>query len=457
MGKSLQLTTKLRKCSTSRNILLADRISGLPDDILIAILSHLTMKEAASTTVLSHRWDDLWMHTTGCLDFDDSRTLTFWTLKLYIESRFRKPDPVEEGPLVEADRVLFVGWVNRILKSHKGATIDGFRVHFDLDSSFRSDIDSWINFALQKRARRLELDLDRLFKPWEGIYPFPEKSVIGHPTINSLTHLKLNYVNVTRELLEYILSNCPFLEFLCVRCSRSPVGAKVDAASPKLHYLEISCLNVECLEISSAINLRTLKFFGPEASLCFKNAPNLIDVSFGGSYCKDIAQKLHGHSFSQIEKLKLNMSCYIFETYDRFPILKNLKQLELVVKGWDPHGVLHYATLLEKCPMLYRLWVQFNWLEDPKEIEIQERECRLECLKFIEMSAFRGSRTDLELATFLIKNSPCLEKIIIDTRDPPSYSGTLWEPLQKDSLAAQESATQLLSTKLSPGVEYLIL
>ncbi|MCH91865.1 F-box/FBD/LRR-repeat protein [Trifolium medium] len=54
----------------SQSIPTEDRISSLPDPILHHILSFLPTKFAASTTILSKRWNPLWL-SVPTLHFDD--------------------------------------------------------------------------------------------------------------------------------------------------------------------------------------------------------------------------------------------------------------------------------------------------------------------------------------------------------------------------------------------------
>ncbi|BBH09776.1 F-box/RNI-like superfamily protein [Prunus dulcis] len=66
---------KRRRCCEGKNegkkdvYNLLDRISALPDEILVSILSLLPLKEAAATSILSRRWQYVWM-STMVLNFD---------------------------------------------------------------------------------------------------------------------------------------------------------------------------------------------------------------------------------------------------------------------------------------------------------------------------------------------------------------------------------------------------
>ncbi|XP_071902891.1 uncharacterized protein [Coffea arabica] len=61
-------------------------IDRLPDDILITILSLLTVEEAAATSILSRRWRYLWMHTTGCWSFDFSEEVKVMVDKMGVST-----------------------------------------------------------------------------------------------------------------------------------------------------------------------------------------------------------------------------------------------------------------------------------------------------------------------------------------------------------------------------------
>ncbi|KAK9293056.1 hypothetical protein L1049_021040 [Liquidambar formosana] len=97
-----------------RNNCLDDRISQLADEVLVSILSLWTIKEVASTSVLSHRWGRLWTSFTGSLNFDAAQTLF---------------DIRHDRMLLEKESSRYISWVNQVLDSLGWSNLDDFRVH----------------------------------------------------------------------------------------------------------------------------------------------------------------------------------------------------------------------------------------------------------------------------------------------------------------------------------------
>lgn len=55
----------------------SDRLSTLPDEIRIHILSHSKTRYAVRTSILSKRWRNIWANVPN-LDFDDEDTHDDW-------------------------------------------------------------------------------------------------------------------------------------------------------------------------------------------------------------------------------------------------------------------------------------------------------------------------------------------------------------------------------------------
>ncbi|KAH7836013.1 hypothetical protein Vadar_031971 [Vaccinium darrowii] len=95
----------------------------------------INSREAGRSSMLSHRWRNLWKLTTS-LNFDESETM--WKM-------IRKPRESSK----------YIAWVNQVLKLHFHPSLDEFRVNYFLDGSDSCDIDEWINFAIPKRVKVL--------------------------------------------------------------------------------------------------------------------------------------------------------------------------------------------------------------------------------------------------------------------------------------------------------------
>lgn len=255
-----------------------DWINGLPDDILISILSRLTIREAASTSLLCRRWENLWKFSTGSLVFDSSK----------VAHEIVVVDP----KLFKSKRSDYVSWVNQVCASHKGSTIDEFRICFELDKTYRRHISKWLKFAIAKHTRVLHLDLTNFWgRPASNnIYTFPPKfflrlqSPLGLSRIRCLKSLCFSNVNVSGEHIEFFLFNCPVLEEVCVERSHHLVDLKVTGSSLRLKHLEIKlCHSINLVEISAS-NLESLIYRTPNVRLHIKYAPRLVNVCVSGGY-----------------------------------------------------------------------------------------------------------------------------------------------------------------------------
>nr|XP_011464170.1 PREDICTED: FBD-associated F-box protein At4g10400-like isoform X2 [Fragaria vesca subsp. vesca] len=281
---------------------MVDRTSGLPDEILVSILSLLSLKEAQATSILSRRWQYVWAY---CI------TLNF-AEKILV--RFRELDREAR----ELERCRYVNWVDSVLKQHRAVNIELFRVAFNRGP--RSSIDEWIQLAMRKGVQMLELDFSAHAPLLDEKYRFSgklfgigetsglESSCSEYIGFKCLKVLDLKSVEVDQVVPEYFISNCPVLERLAVYKSYSLVNLRVVGQSIALKYLVIQkCFGIESIEISDA-NLVSFIYEGGLENLLLRNLPLLVEISLlEGLICYDlkIASRSLSCCLSQLEILKL--------------------------------------------------------------------------------------------------------------------------------------------------------
>lgn len=119
-----------------------DLVSSLPEEVLCHILSFLSTKEAALTSVLSKRWLSLWTLVPN-LDVDDS-------VFLHPEEGKRE----REGMLQS-----FMDFVDRVLALQEDSPIKRFSL--ECKTGIDPDrVNLWIRNALRRGVSDLELVLD---------------------------------------------------------------------------------------------------------------------------------------------------------------------------------------------------------------------------------------------------------------------------------------------------------
>ncbi|KAL6535361.1 hypothetical protein OROMI_026735 [Orobanche minor] len=321
------------------------RIEELPDDVLINILSRLSLKEGGRASVLAHRWRYLWRFAFRILRFDQEETAS--------------------GNVMEREK--FESWVNTVLELQK-KYIEGMIITYSLKGHKPSQhvVDGWVRYAVQKEVQSFELILtsdyylygtfrftsvERLLKHSDGVTTTP---------FCRLRTLRLGYMAVEDELVHYFLASFPSLEELRIKFSNSTKNVRV-MDPPRLTVLEISgCSKIESLEISSA-NLVSLTYEGRKDSLKLKQIPNLRELTINSELYMSFDRKVKEHwSYSvQLEKLVLDFGSQIHERLSfgvsDLPRLRFLRRLEGRILTQPGHDLVFFRSLITAFPRLHEL------------------------------------------------------------------------------------------------------
>ncbi|KAJ8451850.1 hypothetical protein Cgig2_007333 [Carnegiea gigantea] len=391
-----------------------DIISSLPDDILIHILTLLDLREAATTSVLSKRWRYVWANLSN-LDFDGLSTLHGRGYSTRYES----------------DACKYVHRVNQVVSSSLAPRIHKFRIRFLLGASYGYNIRTWVNFAMRKNVKELELNFSSCLGvgPEDPFYIESFRCYARFPSAHSLVSLSLSGLSISGYFFESFLFNFPNLERLTMKhlyCGQSKLNVVGDLL--KLRHLEISyCYDYKELEISAG-NLISFVYFGCKQNVKFSYVPLLNEVSVSGSHSLHTIRSLQNSGFlSQLTKLKLRMVEIqdFIQSPIRFPQCGNLKQLDFTFCDGAYHSLLIFTNLIDSCPVLHKFKLQ--------------------------MVGFRGNPVDIELVLYLAQFAIVFEKVILDLHLPidgrkPSERNTC------EQIEASRKQAKLLQNQLPARV-----
>lgn len=213
-----------------------DRISQLSDDLLLRILSCVPTKDVVATSLLSKRWQFLWMLVPQ-LQYNDINH--------------------------SGDYKNFSQFVYRSLLSNKASVIE--HLHLNLGPECPAiDIGLWIGIALSRRLRELEINIRSSFENVSFSLPsslytsdtletlrvinFVLLVVPSSVCLPSLKVLHLKTVDYEDDAsLPNLLSGCPNLEELCLERHDQDSEMDFTVVVPSLRRLSMMDENyVEC-------------------------------------------------------------------------------------------------------------------------------------------------------------------------------------------------------------------
>ncbi|CAA0408853.1 unnamed protein product [Arabidopsis thaliana] len=401
-----------------------DRISGLPDELLLRVLSLLpNVKDVVVTVVLSKRWQFLWMMVPK-LVYDDS----YQNLEYGKFSRF-------------VDRSLFM---------RKAPGIE--TLHFKLGQNCgNGDIQWWIRAASKFCLRELIIEINcstsasppilprSLYTECRMLVTLKLKNAVlvdvssptCFPSLKNLSLVSVKYPG--NEFVKSLLSSCHVLEDLVVeQC----INDNVTIFSVKVPSLK-------------SLLLRTSKKRAPDGESGFVvEAPSLeyLDIDQTGGFCviengmPNLAEAyvsvLHHHPvkfLSSITSVKRLYLCLLPHSIlscmqDMYPIRCVFHRLvHITLCTCDDEWLNLLACLLrgspklislklEKC-LMYRLSQHHGHLicsPSPLRDDLSSvPECVLSSLETVEWVDYEGTEAERQLVEFILRNGSCLKKFVI--------------------------------------------
>lgn len=349
-----------------------DRISHLPDVLLLQILSLLPTKQAVVTGILSKRWRPLWP-AVSVLDLDD-----------------------ESSPESSSHRGTagFAEFVYSVLLSHDAPAIHLFRLRCADPKCSPRDVATWLCHVARRGVQRVELSLSlsryvalprRLFNcdtvsvmKLNGVFLNALASFSVSLPLLKVLHVGDKVLFGCHDYVVQLLSGCPLLQELVLESTYND-----------------ACGGVVCAEGNFELNLKHLSF----AKIGFSWKERCLK-----------SMLLIFKALSNVKCLTLlpsTVACLKHASASDIPVFDNLIQLEISFGNysWDL-----LINLLQRCQKLETLMI---YKEPQKHTKGQESswnqpllvpECLLH-LKTFCLREYQGLETELDFIGYMMQNA----------------------------------------------------
>lgn len=245
-----------------------DKISNLPGHVIDQILSHLPIRDAVRSSVLSRKWRYKWA-TIPCLVFDNQCLSASSQDQNFVKNKL-------------------VNIIDHVLLLHKGPVHKFKLSHRDLLGV--TDIDRWILFISRSSIKEFILEIwkGQRYKPPSCLFDCQNlihlelfNCLLKPPSafngFKKLRSLDLQHITIVQDVFENLISSCPLLERLTL-----------------MNFTGVTHLNI------NAPNLQFFDIGGIFDDVSFQNTFHLALVSIGlyvnidtnENYARDSSSKL---------------------------------------------------------------------------------------------------------------------------------------------------------------------
>ncbi|KAH7858577.1 hypothetical protein Vadar_025472 [Vaccinium darrowii] len=426
-----------------------DRISSLPEALLLHILSLMPTHYAVRTRILSLRWKDLWALVPS-LDFEWMSSKT-----------------------VDDNDLSFMNFVDHVLLLHKLTSIErvSFYVRGPDSEVVASRLHEWLRVAITRHVRVIYIHMcpfqplslpSELFtcKTLTGLHLARElefDTPLSSVWLPNLRDLQVSLHFPGNDITQKLFSSCPLLEDLYIRANvENEEDMVLNVCAPALKRLEfklVAYLHNEHLERGMMLSRNKIVVNAPvlenlivndDYLPCYslENLSSLVSAYIDVGHCciQDIGLKEHAN---QIFKLLEGITSVKFLTLDsatmaaldfaddnKLPLFPNLIRLNLIVP--DDYSWRLLPDLLCSAPNLATLvlWKafykgdlnhEFSWVEPHRTTS-----CFLSKLEELVVIQFHGVDSELKLLKYFLENGSVLKKVLIDCSHLTLEEKTSW-------------------------------
>ncbi|CAN7032136.1 unnamed protein product [Brassica oleracea var. botrytis] len=407
-----------------------DKISRLPDELLVKVLTFLPTKEAVSSSILSKRWEHIWKWLPK-LEYDDQH---------YSES----------------ERKRLRCFIVRSLPLHKAHVIESLRLKLSNSHYFKPQVIKWIVATAVSRNVR-ELDISYSSYP-EKLNTLPSNlytskslvvlklsdwillavpPMVCLPSLKTLQLQQVAYFN--EESLQRLLSNCPALEELKVDIWKDDNTRKFTIIVPSLQRLSLFIpfdYGIDGLVIKTpSLKYFKLRVHSSSSHYCLvEHMPNLIEAYIDVEF-PNIKSLIE--SITSVKRLEICLEV-LYEEGIVFSQLEHLKLCRckdctsnLLVRLLKDSPNLRVLNLYEMIDHYYCGIISWN---QPSTVPA----CMLSSLQILNWSAYSGVPGERDLAIYMLKNARHLKTatILSDECDIPEL-----EMLKELAFSSRASTT----------------
>ncbi|KAI4316776.1 hypothetical protein L6164_024721 [Bauhinia variegata] len=411
-----------------------DRISSLPGNLIDQILSHLSIREAVRTSVLSSKWRYKWA-TLPNLVFDKEC--------LSVSSQDHS---IIKNKLVRI--------VDHVLLLHTGS-ISKFKLsHHDLIGV--TDIDRWTLHLSRRSIKEFVLEV------WKGQrYKIPSclfscRSLIHLELFNcwlnppsffqgfrNLKSLDLQHVTLAQDVFEKLISSCPLLERLTLMNFDGFAYLKIDA--PNLQFFDIGGkfedisfesrfrLAVISIELYVDIENDQSRLHGRSSNLLrfFVHLPHVRRLEVQSYFLKYLALG--------IVPPKLPRPCIDLSYLSVRINFNDLKEISAALCLLRSSPNLQEPEILARPEEMITVGAHANFWED------DYWSCPVMPLRFVGIDGIVGMKPELDFINVLLVYSPVLERLTVK---PACVNGGL--ELTKQVLRLKRASAQAEIIYLNP-------